>query len=237
MLHVPVTVHPRHLGAGAHGDVRDVGYLLDEVVRHRGLERRGAHQHGHRAGVLGQVDGCLPGRVRAAHHVHLLVLAAFGLGERGAVVDAHPGHLGAAGRVELPVGDAGGQDDRLGVDRGAVAEPDGPGLAVHLEGGHLGGGDQLGAELDRLPPRPVRELPAGQAVREAQVVLDPGGLARLAAGRVLLDEHGAQPLGRAVDRRAEPGRAAAHHHEVVELAFRYGRQADLRRDLGMGRLD
>ena len=99
--------------------------------------------------------------------------------------------------------------------------------------GHLAGGQQLGAELDGLPPRPVGELAAGQAVGEAEVVLDPRALPRLAAGGELLDEHGAQPLGRAVDRRAEPGRAAADHDQVVEVALRDGRQADLGGDLGV----
>ena len=46
------------------------------------------------------------------------------------------------------------------------------------------GGQQLGAELDRLPPGPVGELAAGHPVGEAQVVLDPGGLPGLAAGGV-----------------------------------------------------
>ena len=46
-------------------------------------------------------------------------------------------------------------------------------------------------------------------VGEAEVVLDPRALARLAAGRRALDEHRAQALGRAVDRRRQPGRAAA----------------------------
>ena len=98
-------------------------------------------------------------------------------------------------------------------------------------------GQQLGAELDGLPPRPVGELAAGHPVGEAQVVLDPRGLARLAAGGELLHQHGAQPLGRAVDRRAEPGRAAADHDQVVEVPRRRGRQAHLGRDLGVGRRD
>ena len=60
----------------------------------------------------------------------------------------------------------------------AVAEPDRPGRAVHLQADRLAGGQQLGAELDRLSPRPVGELAAGHPVGEAQVVLDPRGLPR-----------------------------------------------------------
>jgi hypothetical protein len=237
LLKVPVPVRLGHLGADAHGDVGYARDLLDEVVGHRLLERPSAHQHGHRPGKARQVDGGLAGRVGAAHDVHVLVLAPLGLGERRAVEDARPGHLRTAGGVELPVGDASREDDRLGADRTAVGQPQRLSRPVHLEGGGLAGGQQLGAELDGLPPRAVGELTAGYAVGEAEVVLDPRGLARLAAGRVLLHEHGAQALGRAVDRRAEPGRAAADHDQVVEVVRRHRRQVDLRGHLGVGRRD
>ena len=77
-----------------------------------------------------------------------------------------------------------------------------------------------------LPAGPVGELGAGDAVGEAEVVLDPRALPGLAAGGVPLDEHGAQALRRAVDRRAQPGRAAADDDEVVEVARRRGGQPD-----------
>ena len=67
--------------------------------------------------------------------------------------------------------------------------------------------EQLGAELARLPAGPVGELAAGDAVGEAEVVLDPAALPGLPAGRLALDEHRPQPLGGAVDGGAEPGRA------------------------------
>ncbi len=231
----PVSLHD--LSAAADGDVRDPRDLLDEVVRHGLLKRAGAHQHGDRAGELGQVDRGLPGRVGSAHHVHVLALAPLGLGERRAVEDARAGPLRAPGGRQLPVGDPGREDDRLGGNRAAVAEPDGLGRAAHLNAGHLARRQQLRAELDSLPPRPVGELAAGHSVGEAEVVLDAARLARLAAGGVLLDEDGAQALGRAVDRRAEAARAAAHHDEVVEVVRRDGRQLDLRRYLGVGRRD
>ena len=237
LLKVPVAACLHDLGADADVDVGNARDLLDEVVRHRRLKRVGAHQHGHRPGEPGQVNGGLAGRVRAAHHVHVLVLAALGLGERRAVVDARPGHLGATGGRQLAVGDPGREDDRLGVDRAAVGQPQFLGGTAHLKAGCLDGRQQLGAELDGLPPRAVGELAAGQAVREAQVVLDPRGLARLAAGGELLDEHGAQALGRAVDGRAKAGRAAAHHDQVVEVMLRDRRQVDLRRHLGVRRRD
>ena len=227
----------RDLGADPDGDVGDARDLLDEVVRHRLLERRGAHQHGDRPGELGQVDRGLAGRVGPAHHEHVLVLAALGLGERRTVVHARAGHLRAAGGRQLPVGDPRREDDRLGGNRAAVAEPNGLGGAVHLKARHLARRQQLRAELDGLPPCPVGELSAGHAVGEAEVVLNAARLAGLAAGGVRLDEDGAQPLGRAVDRRAEPARAAAHYDEVVEVVRRDGRQLGLPRYLGVRRCD
>ena len=90
-------------------------------------------------------------------------------------------------------------------DLAAVGERTARDRAAHLQPDHVAGGEHLGAELARLPARPVGELGAGHAVGEPEVVLDPRALARLAAGGLPLDEHGAQPLRRAVHRRAEPG--------------------------------
>ena len=67
--------------------------------------------------------------------------------------------------------------------------------------------EDLGAEPPRLLQRAARELVAGHAGREAEVVLDPRRRAGLAAGRLALDHDRAQPLGRAVHRGGEPGRA------------------------------
>jgi hypothetical protein len=127
LFKVPFPVHLGHLGAGADGDVGYAGDLLDEVVGHRLLKPVGTHEHGHRPGEPRQVDRGLSGRVRAAHHVDVLVLARLGLGERRAVVDARACHLGAARGLQLPVGDPHREDDRLGGDRAAVGQAQRPG--------------------------------------------------------------------------------------------------------------
>ena len=182
--------------------------LLDEVVRHGLLQTVTPHEQMHRAGESRQVDGRLPGRVGGAHDVDLAVLAGGRLGQRGAVEDAPADEVVQARRVQPAVGDAGGQDHRVRGDLAAVLEPDHPRLPSTAPGWvTLARGQQLGAELQRLPARPVGELLAGDAVGEAQVVLDPGALARLPAGGVRLDQHGVEPFGGAVDRRAQPARA------------------------------
>ena len=67
----------------------------------------------------------------------------------------------------------------------------------------------LGSEPPRLLQRAARELVAGDARREAEVVLDPRRRAGLAAGRLALDDDRAEALRGAVDRRREPRRPGA----------------------------
>ncbi len=228
---------PDDLGAGPHGDVRDVRDPLDQVVGHRLLQRRPADQQRHRLGEARQVQGGLAGRVRAADDVDVLPRARRGLGQRRTVVHPAPGQVVQPRRAQPPVGHPGSQDDGMRVDGGAVRERHPPRRAADLQAGHLPGGQHLGAELGGLPAGPVGQLRSGHPVREAQVVLDPRALPGLPAGRELLDQHGPQPLGRAVHRGAQPGRAAADHDQVVEVLGRRGGQPDPRGQLGVGRLD
>ena len=143
-----------------------------------------------------------------------------GLGRRRAVVDAAADQIVGAGRLELAIADPGGQHHRVGQHRAAVVEGHLAGGALRLEADDRSGGQQLGAEAERLPPGPVGQLIAGHAVGKAEVVLDPRALAGLAAGRRPFHDDGLQSLRGRVHRRAEPGRAAADDHQVVELALR-----------------
>ena len=63
-----------------------------------------------------------------------------------------------------------------------------------VEGRRLGRHTELGAELARLDKRPVGELLAGQAGREAEVVLDSGRPLGLAPGGDGVQREGGQPL-------------------------------------------
>ncbi len=194
--------------------------LLDQVVRHRGLQRRPAHEHRHAAGELGEVHGRLPGRVRAADHDDVLVLARARLGQRGAVVDPGAGELREAGRVELAVGDARGDEHAVGAERAAAAELHDPPGALDAQRDRVLDGQQLGPEPARLVGAAAGEVGAAEAGREAEVVLDPARLAGLAAGRLALDHHRPQALRGAVDGGRQPGRAAADDHEVVVVRGR-----------------
>src|SRR4051794_6432919 len=84
-----------------------------------------------------------------------------------------------------------------------------------------------GAELSRLERRPPGELGAGEARRKAEVVLDPRARARLTSRGEALDHERAEALGGGVDRRGEPGRAAAQDDDVEALAIYLASQPEL----------
>ncbi len=77
------------------------------------------------------------------------------------------------------------------------------------------GDEDLGAEPPRLLERAARQLVAGHARGEAEVVLDPGRGAGLAARRLALDHDRAQALGGAVHGGREPRGPGADDHGVV----------------------
>ena len=80
-----------HLGAHLHLDVGRAGDLVDEVLRHAGLQALAAHEHGHLAGEAGEEHRSLAGGVGAANHEDRLAAIVGGLGQRRAVVDAGAG--------------------------------------------------------------------------------------------------------------------------------------------------
>ena len=140
-------------------------------------------------------------------------------------------------RGQLPVRHARCQYHRVGVNGAAVVESHRSRRPVDLEGDGLACGDQLGPEFLGLPARSVRELVAGDAVGEAQVVLDAGTLPGLTAGGGALDQHGLESLRGAVDGGGQPGRSAADHDKVVEVLRRHGGQAQRRSEIGVRRID
>ncbi len=140
---------------------------------HGRFQRRAADEHDHRAGVPGEVHRRLPGGVRPADDVDLLPGAAGRLGQRGAVEHAAAGQRLQPGSRQLPVGHAGRQDDRVGVDLSTVGEVHRPRRAVGLQADDVTGGEYLGAEFGCLSAGTVGELRPGDSVGEAEIVLDP----------------------------------------------------------------
>ena len=91
--------------------------------------------------------------------------------------------------------------------------------------------EHLGAEAPRLLQRAARQLVAGDARGEAEVVLDPRRRAGLAAGRLALDHDRAQALRRPVHGGGQPRRPAADDHRVVLGRGRLGAQPEQLGDL------
>ena len=117
-LEVLVAVAADDLGAGADRDVRDAVDLLDQVVRHRRLQRRAADQHRHRLARTGRSTR-RPGRPnsrrrrcrRPARRSPAPRTAPSRRTRRAR--RARP----APGAVKLPVGHPGRQDHGVRVDR------------------------------------------------------------------------------------------------------------------------
>ena len=82
---------------------------------------------------------------------------------------------------------------------------------------------------------PRREVRAGQALREAEVVLDRCALPGLTAGRVAFDENDVETLGRAILLGSEPCGPRSHDAEVVQRLLGGRTQAERGRDVACGR--
>ena len=205
---------------------------VDEVVRHRRLQRLAADDDAHAARPRREVDRRLPRRVAAADDDHVLVAAALGVGRHRRVVDAGAAEAVDALGLQLPPARARGHHDGAGEHVLAVVEVD-----AHETLGPVGQLDgavearQHRVEAARLQRRLARQLDAGDPGREAEVVLDPRAGPGLAARRPRLGDERPQALRAAVDRGREPGRPGAEHDEVEALAVDLRAQAQRPRDL------
>src|SRR5205085_807631 len=101
------------------------------------------------------------------------------------------------GDREVPPRDAGRDHDRARAE--SVASVEGDGSRACVDGGDRARDEHLGAEALRLLMGAPAELLAGNARREAEVVLDPGGGAGLATGRLALDDDRPKSFRGAVD--------------------------------------
>ena len=178
------------------------------------------------ARVAREVHGRLAGGVAAAHHQHVLVAAGECLGERGAVVDAAAGELVDPSGVEPAVRHAGGDEEHARRQLAVVAEGEHVVAPVDAHARHLLRGEDLRPEPPRLGDGAACEVAAGEPGGEAEIVLDVAARPRLSARRLALDEQRVQPLAGAVDRRRQPRRPAAHHHEIVERLLGARAQAE-----------
>ncbi len=218
------------------GPERDGRALLDtpdEVARHAVGEPGAPHQQVHVLRDAGQEHRGLPGRVASAHHRDVLTVAELRLHARGAVVHAVALEPAELGHGELAVGRAGGHHDRVAQHRPAVRARD-PKLPLRAGQAHGHPGHrQVRAELLGLEEGAARQVLAGDAHGEPEVVLDAGARTRLAAGGAGLQHQHVEPFRGRVDRCGQTGGPRAHdddvvHVRVVELRIEAERSRDLR---------
>ena len=181
---------------------------------------RPADQQVHPARVAGEVDRGLAGGIAAADQRHLGAGAQPRLDRRGPVPDAAPLEALDVGDRRPAVARAAGDHDgarRRPRRRRPARAGSGPGAEAD-QLGHRRREDDLGAELLGLDEGAAGQRLAGDAGREAQVVLDPGAGAGLPAEAAGVEHHHRQALGGGVDRRRQAGRAGADDGHVEELA-------------------
>ena len=124
----------------------------------------------------------------------LLAAAELGLHRGRRVVDAGALEAREVRQVELAVARAGVDHDRACPDRLAAVERQGVRRSLAVQPGDEPRDGEPGAELLRLRLRPAGERLAGDAGREAEIVLDLGRRPRLPAGRRRLQHDRREPL-------------------------------------------
>ena len=197
-LQAALAVAAGDLSGRADADVGRLADLGDQIAGHAGGQAGTAHHHRDRRRVLGQVDRGLAGRIAGADDIDVLARHGASLRGRRAVEDPGADQGLQFRHAEAAPGDAGGDDDRAGLDLTAGG--------VHDERCAVGGQAigrterEAGPEQPRLVDRPHGQVIAGQAVGEPEVVADQGTRAGLPTGHFGLQHHRCESLGRRVDR-------------------------------------
>ena len=168
--------------------------------------------------AAGQPDGGLSRGVAAADHARRAGPAELRLRRPGCVEHADPLVVGEPLDGESPVLRAGCQQHGARRDLVVVLQTDDVSLAARFERERAVGRRRPRTELPRLGDGAAGQLRAADPGREAEVVLDPAGGARLAAEGGALDDERLEALRRAVHRSREARGAGADDHEVDLLA-------------------
>ena len=200
---------------------QDAGALevVDQVVRHRLAQVGPAVEQCHERAAAGEPDRRLGGRVPAADNTDPCRAAALGLLWPRRVEDADAFvRLDLRNREPSVLG-SGREDDGARPHLLSALEPHEMVLDAGLERDGAVRRGRAGAELPCLADRADRQFRAADARREAEVVLDPPRCPRLAAESAALDHERVEPLRRAVDGGAEPGRAASDDEQVDRLGL------------------
>ena len=226
------------LGRVADVDVRRVADRVDQVLGHARRERRRADEDRDLLGVAGEMQGRLPGRVPAADDIDVLAGERLRLRHRRAVVHARSLEVDGAWRVEPPVLDAEGENDRSRGDLGSVvAGADDEAARTRREPDRAVGDLRARAEEPRLLVGPLGELPAAEPAWKAEIVADQRARARLTTDPARVEDGRPQPFRGGVDRGSQPCGACADDDEIGVVCLELGREAARSSELGSRRID
>ena len=128
----------------------------------------------HSRGCLGEEHRRLAGGVASPHDHDFFGAAQLGLHEGSGVVDTRPFELREVVHCQLPVLGTSGENDGPGRHPRPFVDPHLVGLALARDARGALGDRDVGPELFGLGEGAGGELLAGDAGREAEVVLDPG---------------------------------------------------------------
>src|SRR6266550_4001292 len=218
LLNVSVPFQTHDLRARVQLDARMGFDAADEVARHGLRQAVTADEHVHPLRGLREEHGRLARGVCASDDSDLLIRAQLRLHRGGGVI--HAGALEARQVLnrQAPVLDSTRDDDGTGEQRvaGSLAALHAVRLRAAVEPGDLSRDEDLCAELLRLIVGASRQLLAGDAERETEIVLDARAGPCLPARRVSFDHHDVQALRRRVHSRAEAGGSRADDDEVAD---------------------
>ena len=176
-------------------------------------QRAPAHEHGHGAGVAGEVHGFLGGGEPAAHHKHVparkepaVACGAVGHAPAPERLLAFKAHLAGMG----PGGEQHGEAPESPPARAHDAE-----IPVHVDPLRFGQ-QELRAEMPGLTAHRLGEQMAVNPFH-AGIIHHFGGEGYLPAEGVLLHDKHPVPGAGKVEGGGKPCRAAPHHHGVVQI--------------------
>ncbi len=207
------------LAAVAHRDAVALE-LADQVVGHRLAQVGAAMEQRHERSSACEPDGGLPGGVAAADDGDPGCAAKLRLGWPGGVEDAQPFVVGQAVERQSPVVGAGCEHDGARGDLVLFFESDDVSSVAGLERDRAVRRRGPCSELACLADGAAGQLGAGDAGREAEVVLDPARRSGLTTERGALDDQRVEPFRGSVDGGGETCRATADDEQVDLLARR-----------------
>ena len=120
-------------------------------------------------------------------------------------------------QIEPPIRHAGRDQDAARAQPRAVGERDDPDAFVDPETSDVSRHGDARAEALRLQQRVAGQFGAGDASREAEIVLDPRAGACLASRRQAFEDDDIQTFGGAVDRCSEPRGTGTDDDQIVHL--------------------